>query len=241
MAVPRGADRRADRAGRAGHGSRGHPARGRLPAGAPARRPRRQLLHPRRPHGAPLRRPHMAGRPGELCCPPSSPRSAPCQPPASRSQHHPATAKPSPAPRPQATAPRPRTSRKAQTANPARVPGHRHVLQPGLTTPRSSTGLWITSAALLVDSGQIQQHLASYEHIPSRPGKIITLLGTKVPAGRVPKASSRPLSPGLPPRTPVPSQGAAPPVLSPRRTMCADPSSDPPWDTPDSVAWRVRP
>jgi len=31
---------------------------------------------------------------------------------------------------------------------------------------------------------QIQQHLASYEHFPSRPGKMITLLGTKVPTGR---------------------------------------------------------
>ena len=43
---------------------------------------------------------------------------------------------------------------------------------------------------------QIQQHLACYEHFPSRPGKMITLLGTKVPTGRVPKASSRPLSRG---------------------------------------------
>ena len=92
--------------------------------------------------------------PGRTCCPPSSPRSAPCQPPASRSQHHPALTKPSPAPRPQATAPRPAPAKRPRPRNPARVPGYRHVLQPGLTTPRSSTGLRITSAALLVDSGQ---------------------------------------------------------------------------------------
>ena len=98
--------------------------------------------------------PHPAPAPGAPLLPASSPPSAHCPHPASRSRS-PRDRQASPAPRPQATAPRPRTSRKPQTANPARVPGHRHVPQPGLTTPRSSTGLWITPAALLVDSGQI--------------------------------------------------------------------------------------
>ncbi len=40
-----------------------------------------------------------------------------------------------------------------EPANPAPVPGHHHILQPRQPTSRSSTGLWITSAALLVDSG----------------------------------------------------------------------------------------
>src|ERR1019366_7917846 len=59
------------------------------------------------------------------------------------------------APSPQATAHEPQTSRKTpHPRNPARQPGHCHARTPGQTASRSSTRLWITADAPLVDSGQ---------------------------------------------------------------------------------------
>ena len=113
-------------------------------------------------------------------CPQSSPRSAPCQPPASGSQHQPAAASltrtQTPGHGPQA----PHQQKDPDREPDARVPGHRHVLQPGLTTPRSSTGLWITSAALLVDSGQRrEQQIALQARAATVAG-----LGRRVEPGR---------------------------------------------------------
>ena len=109
----------------------------------PAGEPRRAADHAAGPRRAPA-----PGHPGHDPRPASPRRLTTARAP-------PATAKPSQAPRPQATAHEPQTSRKTpHPRNPARLPGHCHARTPGQTASRSSTRLWITADALLVDSGQ---------------------------------------------------------------------------------------
>ena len=126
---------------------------------------RRTLIATPAPPGQPRRAAdHAHWPPARTRCPPSSPRSAPCQPPANPSQpstprraHQAVTGTQTPGHGLQA----PHQQKGPYSGTRREVPGHRHVLQPGLTTPRSSTGLWITSAALLVDSGLILLGLAA--------------------------------------------------------------------------------
>ncbi len=93
--------------------------------------------------------------PARTCSRTSSPRSAPCPPPASQPQasttraRTAATGTPSPRHRRQGTQPRESPS----APEPGATPGNCHVHEPDPTIPRSSAWLWITAVALLVDSG----------------------------------------------------------------------------------------